>query len=319
MAKKIAGEPVRKAERKLERQLSRHGVPNAGDTHTAESPGEQTVERRSTRSIADILAILNADLEAIPPLARGEIAAKLAALPTEIPSRNGVLRFVNINRGSFGRACTLHTKEPDSIRWIDRMAPGSVFWDIGANVGVFSLYAAQRGDLHVHAFEPAAVNYYLLTANCELNGFQDVLSCYLLGFSDQTRVARIEATQFAAAASFSFKGNENRPEFAGHYQTCLLFSIDDFLERFCVPFPNYIKIDVPGLTAEIFRGAVGALARPELREIQVELSEHSKKVQGLLAFIATFGFRIVHRNRRPHGLVMELVLGRGTGETAEWE
>jgi len=37
------------------------------------------------------------------------------------------------------------------------MHPGSVFWDIGANVGVLTLYAATRGDLRVWAFEPAAV------------------------------------------------------------------------------------------------------------------------------------------------------------------
>ena len=58
------------------------------------------------------------------------------------------------------------------MRWIDDMWPGSVFWDIGANVGVLTLYAAMRGDLDVWAFEPAAVNYYNLVANCELNRVQ---------------------------------------------------------------------------------------------------------------------------------------------------
>lgn len=251
------------------------------------------------------------DFEAIPPRHRAELGAKLATVPMEVASRDGHLRFLNVNKATFRRALTLHTKEPDSLRWIDRMEPGSVFWDVGANVGVLSLYAAQRGDLDVHAFEPAAVNYYCLAANCELNGFYDVLSCYLLGFSDQTRVGRIEASQFAAARSFSFKGKRDAA-WVGRSQTCLLFSIDEFLEHFGVPFPNYVKVDVPGLTEEIFHGATRTLTRPELREIQVELREDKKGGRAVLDFLETYGFRIVRRNQRENGRIAELVLGRAT-------
>src|SRR4051812_17323185 len=142
----------------------------------------------------------------MPPRARAVLANRLARTVLEVPCRDGVLRFVTVGKGAFLRAQGLHTKEPDTLRWIDRMEAGSVFWDIGANVGVLSLYAAQRGDLDVHAFEPAAVNHYLLAANAEVNGLTDVLSSYQLGFSDRTRVARIEASQFAGGASFSVKG-----------------------------------------------------------------------------------------------------------------
>lgn len=40
------------------------------------------------------------------------------------------------------RAQTLLTKEPDTIEWIDTFQKDDVLWDIGANVGVYSLYAA---------------------------------------------------------------------------------------------------------------------------------------------------------------------------------
>jgi FkbM family methyltransferase len=248
------------------------------------------------------------NLKKIPPRDRANLGTRLARTPFDVPCRDGHLRFLNVSKGAYLRASGLHEKEPATLRWIDRMEPGSVFWDIGANLGVMSLYAAQRGDLDVHAFEPAAVNYYLLTGNCELNGFSDRLSCYLLGFSDRTCVARIEASQLAGGASFSFKGKRRKP--VGQYQTCLLFSIDDFLERFEVPFPNYVKIDVPGLTAEIFSGAAQALARPELREIQVELRENKAEGPAVLHFVESYGFGIIHRNERTNGDVKELVLGR---------
>jgi FkbM family methyltransferase len=269
-------------------------------------------------AIPDIETMMEWDFERMKPRARAFLSAKLATVPVEVPSREGHLRFLIINKGAFRRAITLHTKEPDSLRWIDRMAPGSVFWDIGANVGVLSLYAAQRGDLDVHAFEPGAVNYYLLTGNCEINGFSDVMSCYLLGFSNQTRVDHLEASQFAAAGSFILEGNKkadgtkkSKAHSVGRSQTCLLFTIDDFIEQFKVPFPNYIKIDVPGHKYQILQGAARALARPELREIQIELKEQGTS-RVILEYLESFGFRIIQRNARPDGRVAELVLGRTT-------
>jgi len=42
------------------------------------------------------------------------------------------------------RANTLLTKEPETIAWIDTFEPGETLWDIGANVGVYSLYAGLK-------------------------------------------------------------------------------------------------------------------------------------------------------------------------------
>jgi len=90
---------------------------------------------------------------------------------------------LNHSGAGYWRARAIMTKEPGALEWIDSMVPGSVFWDIGANIGVLTLYAAMRGDLKVWAFEPAAVNYYNLVANCELNGLERRVRCLQLGFT----------------------------------------------------------------------------------------------------------------------------------------
>jgi len=87
-----------------------------------------------------------------------------STLAVETPK--GTLSFVLLGKTSGGRAMTVLTKQPATIEWIDSFQPGSVFWDIGASVGVFSVYAALATDTTIVAFEPAAVNYYLLSANC---------------------------------------------------------------------------------------------------------------------------------------------------------
>ena len=53
------------------------------------------------------------------------------------------LRFLCPDDKSAFRVHTLRTKEPDTYSWITGFKPGSVFWDIGASNGIYSLLAAQ--------------------------------------------------------------------------------------------------------------------------------------------------------------------------------
>ncbi|HOX00078.1 MAG TPA: FkbM family methyltransferase, partial [Deltaproteobacteria bacterium] len=69
------------------------------------------------------------------------------------------------------RADTFWTKEPETIAWIDSFGPG-FFWDVGANVGIYSLYAAVRhpDTVKVYAFEPYPDNFVALKGNIAANG-----------------------------------------------------------------------------------------------------------------------------------------------------
>jgi FkbM family methyltransferase len=243
-------------------------------------------------------------LKLLPEEQRADGVDVLLGKPIVVDTPHGKIRFLNHGRISCWRARTIMTKEPDTIRWIDAMVPRSVFWDIGANVGVLTLYAAMRGDLEVWAFEPAAVNYYNLVTNCELNRLEKRVRCFQLGFSDTFGLADLHVSQLMSAHSFSFKASKKldgggRRAFPS-IQTVPIFTIDDFITRHCVPCPNYIKIDVPGLTQEIFAGAKHTLAQPELRQIQVEAKEH-KGGRHIADLLAPLGFRLVGRGMRCGG------------------
>ena len=102
--------------------------------------------------------------------ARAELSKRLVPLVSaELPGA-GEIKFLCPSEMAVHRARTATTREPDTIAWIDGFEPGSVLWDIGANVGVYSLYAALARDVRVVAFEPAAANFFLLTRNIALNG-----------------------------------------------------------------------------------------------------------------------------------------------------
>ena len=81
------------------------------------------------------------------------------------------------------RADGYATKEPDTLAWIDGfLKPGDVFYDVGANIGQYALYAAKRlgGQCRVLAFEPEALNYAKLNTNIVLNGQSETITAYCL-------------------------------------------------------------------------------------------------------------------------------------------
>jgi FkbM family methyltransferase len=214
-------------------------------------------------------------------------------LVVETPA--GPLSFVALGDVGAARGMSLLTKQPGTIAWIDRFESDGVFWDVGANVGVYSLYAARRGVARVVAIEPAAVNYFLLAANSEANGLDDRIDCLLLGLGAGRAVARLDVSQFAAAHSFSFRADRQR--FTAR-QTALVLSMDELVEEYGVPCPNYIKIDAPGMIEPIIAGGARTLARPEVREIHVELRE-SKAGQRIIDTLHQIG--LSPRDRNTHG------------------
>ena len=66
-------------------------------------------------------------------------------------------------------------KEPETLEWIDNFDSNgkTIFWDIGANIGLYSIYAATKFDsLDIFAFEPSTSNLRVLSRNISLNNFE---------------------------------------------------------------------------------------------------------------------------------------------------
>src|SRR5436309_16083122 len=107
---------------------------------------------------------------------------------TTVETARGPIRFFCPSPLLVSRAEHLLTKEPDTIRWIDGFPEQCVFWDVGANVGVFSLYAAARRGVSVLSFEPLAANFHVLSRNIQLNDFADRITAYCVAFCDATKL-----------------------------------------------------------------------------------------------------------------------------------
>ena len=186
------------------------------------------------------------------------------------------VKFHAPNAIALGRAQTLLTKEPGTIRWIERMSPGEVLYDVGANVGVYTLYAASRG-VKVYAFEPEAENYALLCRNIATNGFD--ADAYCVAISSKSGLDKLHlSTREVGRSCHSFAAavGPDLRERKGPTQGAVGVRIDDLT----LPPPNHIKVDVDGLEWEVIRGALKTLDKPELKTVQIELNpamaEHAK-------------------------------------------
>ena len=92
-------------------------------------------------------------------------------------SKKKEIIFFTPNKITNYRANTLFSKEEDTIKWIDQYGgKDNIFFDIGANIGVYSLYCAKLYKNRVFAFEPQYKNNVLLEKNIQINRLENFIS-----------------------------------------------------------------------------------------------------------------------------------------------
>ena len=92
------------------------------------------------------------------------------------------------------RIDSFSTKEPETLEWIDNFPPESVLWDIGANIGLYSCYAAKARSCKVFAFEPSIFNLELLARNIYLNQLTSDVVIIPLPLSNNLGISTLSMT-----------------------------------------------------------------------------------------------------------------------------
>jgi FkbM family methyltransferase len=173
------------------------------------------------------------------------------------------------------RVDTFSTKEPETLEWIDGIPEGSVLWDVGANIGLYSCYAAKRRGCRVFAFEPSVFNLELLARNIFLNDLTDGVTIVPLPLSNALGVSKLNMTTTdwgGALSTFGQSYGHDGQKLERVFQFATLgLSIADAVKLLGIPVPDYIKMDVDGIEHLILSGGQSVLQH--VRGVLIEVND----------------------------------------------
>jgi len=182
-------------------------------------------------------------------------------------------------------------KEPKTVTWIEKHGgQNAVLYDIGANIGAYTLIAAVRGT-QVIAFEPAHQNIYKLQENILFNKLSDrvTVAPFILGGVDE--VVRFIPKDITFGASRSFSAQKSDGNLRG--QSFLAMRLDTCIKTFSLPKPTMVKIDVDGSEVEVLRGGEAMFKNTDLRNVLVEAGKEN--VESVKKLLSDWSFQLVDK------------------------
>tara|TARA_Y100000310_G_C20524530_1_gene735337 strand:+ start:112 stop:804 length:693 start_codon:yes stop_codon:yes gene_type:complete len=180
------------------------------------------------------------------------------------------ITFLCDTRMAEKRAESMWDKEPGTIDWLRTLTPESKLLDVGANVGVYTLFASVVMGAQVIAFEPESQNFAALCRNILANSVGDLVTPYPFAVSKKTDVGILKAMSMQAGKSghqimdegpceTGFKASEL-------WQGVFVTALDDMKI-----LPTHIKIDTDGRERDIIAGAGDIMFNnPDLVSVLVE-------------------------------------------------
>lgn len=187
--------------------------------------------------------------------------------------------------------------------FINQIRKGDTVWDIGAYVGMFSIFASDAvgSDGKVYVFEPEPKSFKLLRSNCQLNKADNAtLFNFALGNHNEEGYIYPSNAANDSVAIHSLKPGDRL--MAEGSQTSI-FNGDYLVQEKNVRPPNVIKLDVEGAEFQVLCGMSHTLSNPDLRFMVMEVHPDSlpvfgSSVQEIRTLLSEAGFTITRELER---------------------
>jgi FkbM family methyltransferase len=219
---------------------------------------------------------------------------RLSDRPATYRLRRGDTRIVARSGVDVSTIAVIFIKEDYGAR-----IGGGTVVDIGANIGVFSLFAAAEPGTRVFAYEPVGETYRQLRENVELNGLGRSVATFNLGVAGASERRAIHLSAHGSPFSSLYGADGEATE------EIRCVGLDRVFEENGIERCDLLKLDCEGAEFEILFGAPDeVLAR--VRRICVEYHEQASEPRfrrdALIDHLAAHGFRLVHETgERPSG------------------
>ncbi|MGI8440591.1 MAG: FkbM family methyltransferase [Thermoleophilaceae bacterium] len=256
---------------------------------------ESKALRKHLRQLDRRLEKMNGKLETVY-----DTAAPLAGARLQVGRLDYAKADIYLKLGSKAEVLRLRApaKEPWTVQWIETwLRPGETLYDVGANVGAYSLVAARQhgGSIRVVAFEPGFATFASLCENVILNDLTDSVVPLPLALGGRSELSSFTYSDVRAGAARHTLG-EGGEGAVPYRQPLLTHRLDDLVERYSLTAPNHLKIDVDGPELAVLEGAEETLRSPGLRSLMIEVNADQK--DPIESFLAERGWP-VHAYFRP--------------------
>jgi FkbM family methyltransferase len=245
-------------------------APTKGESRVRQRRVAEMIERFKGMGGKDRRLVLLSILDEIPADCFLDVIAANRPGKLDYDAADIVMRVTTAAEAFRVRACA---KEPFTIHWLhERIGGGDVLYDIGANVGAYSLVAAKKpgAGARVYAFEASYANVGALTTNVALNRADEQITVLPVALSDTTSLGVFHLRDLQAGGARHALGHGM--EDATVKQAVMTYRLDDLVEQLGLPLPDHIKLDVDGGELAVITGAQRTLAHPGLRTLLIEVA-----------------------------------------------
>ena len=217
---------------------------------------------------------------------------------------NKEVNFFIPNQLTDWRIETFFTKEPETLEWIDSFEKKDkiIFWDIGANIGLYSIYSVLRNEnVSTISFEPSTSNLRVLSRNISINNLENKIKILSAPLSNkENEFLTMNEGDFIEGGALNTFG-ENY-DFAGELfdskmkYKILGTTIKNLLDNNILEIPNYIKIDVDGIEHLILEGAGEYLKDKRIKSLSIEINEDFKEQYNkVIEIMDQNEFKLLHK------------------------
>ena len=214
------------------------------------------------------------------------------------------IKFFVPNQVTNWRVDTYFSKEPETLEWIDSFEKKDnlIFWDIGANIGLYSIYNSLKNPKSTTiSFEPSSSNIRILTRNISINNLEKKIKVVPIPLTNKENIFQeMNEGQFIEGGAlnsfgekFDFEGKDLKPIMK---YNLLGTTMNYFIKNSILEIPDYIKIDVDGIEHLILQGGDKFLNNKKVKSLSIEINENFKEqFDTILNLMKKYQFKLLHK------------------------
>ena len=217
---------------------------------------------------------------------------------------NQKINFFVPNQLTEWRVDTFHNKEPETLEWIDTFDKSGdfIFWDIGANIGLYSIYnSLKHKKSQTISFEPSTSNLRVLSRNISINNLFDRIKIFTAPLTKgENKFLIMKEGEFQEGGAlnsfgenFDFEGKKFSSKM--NYQIYGT-NINYLIGNKILDIPDYIKIDVDGIEHLILEGGNKYLSNKKIKSLSIEINENfTEQHEKVIEIMKKNDFKILHK------------------------